>query len=776
MSHMMPEDIMETRRRLRNYGAEEPPAARLPQPGVPEAWPSAGTYRADSQQAGLAALMAIARRIDQDAIGHGASQHVANDQSQNGRGRDHHDRNGRDWDSQYGSAPGQPGGSRTQASGPAWLSATAPPGTGELPVLSPEADAARMASAAGREIVRRRVLDTGALALDVQRRAKGKVAEVTRHGPVIARDTTRRTLRRSTFAPALGRADRVIIAVLSVCWAICLADFWAWWLEPVHQTTVYGTVLNAIVLAYLTCFPVFFVVAINRLRNVSRQVAVPLLKVAFIVTRAPSEPWEVARATLEAMLDQDFPIPYDVWLADEKPDAQILSWCEENGVIVSTRNGVEDYHRPVWPRRTKCKEGNLAYFYDHWGYRSYDVVAQLDCDHKPEPTYLAEMVRPFSDPAVGYVAAPSVCDSNAAESWSARGRLYAEATFHGVFQLGHSAGWSPLCIGSHYAVRTAALRDIGGVGPELAEDFSTSFLMNTAGWHGAFAINAEAHGDGPNTFAAMLVQEFQWSKSLTVLLLRLVPRNLPRLDWAHRFRFIYALLYYSLLTLATVGGMLLAPVAAITGKPWMNVNYFAFLLHWWSLSVWLILMALVMRRRGLLRPPDAPLFSWENWLYMMVRWPYIARGVWAGIKHAVRPSTETFKVTPKGNGRLEVLPATLMAPYLLVSMVCAGSALIGESTNNAAGYVFLCILAAFLFAAVSALVPLLHAREMAARMNVPVLAALRETGLVPLILALAVAIPVVVAAVIYPGYAEQAFGVHLPTLLSTMHWNLRELI
>jgi hypothetical protein len=65
---------------------------------------------------------------------------------------------------------------------------------------------------------------------------------------------------------------------------------------------------------------------------------------------------------------------------------------------------------------------------------------------------------------------------------------------------------------------------------------------------------------------------------------------------------------------------------------------------------------------------------------------------------------------------------------------------------------------------------------MAARMNVPVLAALRETGLVPLILGLAAAIPVVVAAVIYPGYAEQAFGVHLPTLLSTTHWNLRELI
>ena len=115
------------------------------------------------------------------------------------------------------------------------------------------------------------------------------------------------------------------------------------------------------------------------------------------------------------------------------------------------------------------------------------------------------MVRPFADPAIGYVAAPSVCDTNADESWAARGGLFREASFHGAFQLGHSGGWGRACIGSHYAVRTGALRDIGGVGPGLAEDFSTSFLLTSAGWHGAFAIDAEAHGDGPGTFAAMLL-------------------------------------------------------------------------------------------------------------------------------------------------------------------------------------------------------------------------------------------------------------------------------
>src|SRR2546430_15410972 len=139
-------------------------------------------------------------------------------------------------------------------------------------------------------------------------------------------------------------------------------------------------------------------------------------------------------------------------------------------------------------RRTRCKEGNLAYFYDHWGYRHYDVVVQFDCDHRPSPTYLAEMVRPFTDPAVGYVAAPSVCDANAATSWAARGRLYREATFHGAFQLGHSDGWAPACIGSHYAVRTTALQDIGGLRAPPPPGVSTPLPLHPGGWRRAVSV------------------------------------------------------------------------------------------------------------------------------------------------------------------------------------------------------------------------------------------------------------------------------------------------
>ena len=402
---------------------------------------------------------------------------------------------------------------------------------------------------------------------------------------------------------AVSRTDQAAIVVMSGVWLACLVIFWSWWLEPAHRAGMFGLVANSAVLAYVSGFPVFFILSANRLRKVNPRIAIPMLRVAFVVTHAPSEPWPVARTTLEAMLVQNYPLPYDVWLCSERPTEEIVSWCVARGVGVSTRFEKPGYHRDGWPRRTKCKEGNLSYFYDHWGYRHYDVVAQLDCDHVPAPGYLGEMVRPFSDPAIGYVAAPSVCDANAADSWSARGRLHREAGFHGPFQLGHSDGFAPVCIGSHYAVRTSALRDIGGIGPDLAEDFSTTFLLSAAGWHGAFAIDAEAHGDGPNTFAAMTVQEFQWARSLITILLDLVPRNIRRLPWSLRFRFIYALSFYFLLVSTTAAGITLAPIAAVTGLPWINVNYLVFLAHWWSISIWLILIAALLRHRRLLRPP-----------------------------------------------------------------------------------------------------------------------------------------------------------------------------
>ncbi|MGX1267822.1 glycosyltransferase [Streptomyces phaeoluteigriseus] len=579
----------------------------------------------------------------------------------------------------------------------------------------------------------------------------GNVVDVPADGPVLRKPRRSVLPGPDSWVYRLRTPDRMKVALLSVGWWTALVCFWEWWLRDEHRVGWAGFAINSALLLYLSVIPLYFVVVVMRLRVFNPAVAVPRLRTAFVVTRAPSEPWTVARMTLNAMLRQDFPYSYDVWLCDEDPDREILAWCETNGVRVSCRRGVEAYHRDVWPRRTRCKEGNLAHFYDHWGYRDYDVVAQLDVDHVPHSRYLSEMVRPFADPAVGYVAAPSVCDANAATSWAARGRLHREATFHGPMQLGHSDGLAPLCIGSHYAVRTHALRDIGGIGPELAEDFSTTFLLNSAGWHGAFAIDAEAHGDGPLTFAAMVTQEFQWSRSLVVMLLGMLPRHLRRMPGLLRLRFAFALSYYPLLALTTTAGLLLPPVAAITGRPWINVNYGAFLLHFWAMSFFLVLLTGLLRRRGLLRPVDAPLLSWEGWLFGLTRWPYVAWGAAAALVQRVRPRKVVFKVTPKMRDGMEPLPLRVMLPYLLITVVLSSAAVIGELTGPAVGYVFLCLLGSVSYALVTLVVALLHIREAARSAGVRLYRALR-TAAVPLTAGLVAMAPLVWALLMFPTY------------------------
>jgi cellulose synthase (UDP-forming) len=598
------------------------------------------------------------------------------------------------------------------------------------------------------------------LGLELGWLSDGSLASFSGIGPVLARPAELRPrLRHSTFRDALSGRDQTAVVLMSGAWLACVYIFWSWWLEPAHRVGVFGLVANSAVLAYVSGFPAFFIIAVNRLRKVNTDVAVPALRVAFVVAHAPSEPWPVVRRTLDAMLAQSYPLPFDVWFCSERPTEEMTTWCAKQGVKVSTRCAEPEYHRDHWPRRTKCKEGNLAYFYDHWGYRRYDVVAQLDCDHVPGPRYLAEMVRPFADPAIGYVAAPSVCDANAAGSWAARGRLYKEATFHGPFQLGHSAGFAPLCIGSHYAVRTEALRQIGGIGPDLAEDFSTTFLLNSARWHGAFAIDAEAHGDGPNTFPAMTVQEFQWSRSLTTILLGLVPRNLRRLPWRLRFRFLYALSYYGLLVSSTLAGLALAPVAAVTGQPWINVNYLGFLAHWWSISIWLILLTALLRRRRLLRPPRAPLVSWENWLYSLTRWPFVVLGICAALLLLVRPKPVSFKVTPKEAGGLDPLPVKFVLPFTVISVLSAGAAIFGEYvTAAAAGYVYLSVLGGAVYALVAILLPLRHATEVSRAAGVSVVAALRRTARPATFLATGAWAVTLAAVALYPHYAIRVLG------------------
>ncbi|MCA2009343.1 glycosyltransferase family 2 protein [Tritonibacter mobilis] len=506
-----------------------------------------------------------------------------------------------------------------------------------------------------------------------------------------------------------GRLRRKYLA-LALLWLIAAMFFWQWWLRPDHYTSwyLYWPVT-------LCVFWVFFVQAYLLVFFLRAQHATGSLaalgphRVAMVVTKAPSEPFDVVRVTLQAMLAQD--VPHDTWLADEDPDQETLEWCARHGVQVSTRKGVEDYHQKTWPRRTRCKEGNLAYFYDHYGYDRYDFVSQLDADHVPQPNYLKEILRAFVDPDVGYVSAPSICSQNSANSWAARSRLHNEAIFHGVVQAGYANGWAPMCIGSHYAVRTKALREIGGLGPELAEDHSTSMMMNAGGWRGMHALDAIALGDGPETFVDLIVQEFQWSRSLMTIFLQYTPRYFANLSVRQRFQFVFCQLWYPLM--ASFMAMMYAfPVIALVfDVRYININFPAFLLFVAPSA--LALMALVwnVRSDGLFRPYDAKVFGWEKLAFCFSQWPWVLRGNAAAIRDSLSGGFVDFRVTPKGSATVAAIPWVVLIPYLVLALTSLIPVLLIDDISDAAGFYIFALINAFIYTALFAVIALRHLIE-----------------------------------------------------------------
>ncbi|MGH2874592.1 MAG: glycosyltransferase family 2 protein [Solirubrobacteraceae bacterium] len=526
------------------------------------------------------------------------------------------------------------------------------------------------------------------------------------------RRSRRRDRHDRHLRPGLRVGQRLRLACLILAWGLLTGVAWIWWLQPSHVSSLPTLLLSSGLLALESVLlPVWFYFWIWRLRHPDPALQPPPLRTAMIVTKAPSEPWPIVRTTLEAMLAQDFPLPYDVWLADESPAVETLYWCDEHGVLVSSREGVAEYHRPTWPRRTRCKEGNLAHFYDMWGYDSYDIVAQLDADHVPEPDYLRHITAPFHDPLVGYVAAPSICDRNAASSWSARGRLYAEATLHGPTQAGHSGGYAPSCIGSHYAVRTAALRQIGGLGPELAEDFTTTLMMSSAGWQGVFAIDAEAHGDGPETFADCMTQEFQWSRSMMNVLLGIGRECRPGLSRRARTRLGFCLWWYPLFGLLMLASVLMPLGAIVTRTPLMVLSFGSFWLHFAPPMLVLLATAVWLRTVGWLRPRRARPISWEMALFQLARWPWALLGCAHAVAGRIARREFSFKVTPKGAAGIKPLPARVVLPYLVIAGVSALPALSGLHAGAAHGYYLLATINAVLYAITAVAVVALHVRE-----------------------------------------------------------------
>jgi len=271
----------------------------------------------------------------------------------------------------------------------------------------------------------------------------------------------------------------------------------------------------------------------------------------------------------------------------------------------------------------------------------------MDADHVPGENYLEEMIRPFIDEKVGYVSAPSICDLNASESWTAREgcirKQLCMAAAGRIFQwLCPAVHRVTLCRANQGIERNRRIRPRAGRRSFHNPDDERLRMERHS------CDQCRSSWEGPPDIAACITQEFQWSRSLMILLLTELPKYWKRLPLKLKVLFLFSELWYPVFSLMFLLGTFLPVIAVITGNPWITVSFIDFLLY--SIPVNLATLAIVwfLKMNGWFRPSNAPVISWEIALFQLFRWPWALFGSIMGIVVTVKKKTPGFKVTPKG--------------------------------------------------------------------------------------------------------------------------------
>jgi cellulose synthase (UDP-forming) len=514
--------------------------------------------------------------------------------------------------------------------------------------------------------------------------------------------TTKSLSRRNSFVTSNSKPtamhksiynffEKVLLNFFILVWIGLFALFIFWWFTTTTVFTLWAFILTSMTVLWLPVISLYFIFFSSRARkNIKASDTTRMGRIAMITTKIPSEDFELIKRSLWAMKNQKYPYKYDVWLADEDPQKDTIAWCMSNGVRISTRKGNPDYHRDIHPRKAKTKEGNLSYFYDHWGYRDYDFVVQFDADHAPEPDFLTHVMAEFKDPKVGYVSSPSITDGNLESSWTVRARCYWESTNHGPIQSGAHSGFAPVMFGSHYSHRVTALRDIGGIAPEIAEDLTTTLTYNARGWRGAHALNAIAHGYGAVGVEDSMIQEYQWAL-VGMRAWFFVSRKLFwDLGLKVKMQFIVWHMWYPLVSFVTLISCFLPLYAILSQDAIVSVKGDEFVFFYLWLNGLFTLYVLFLRAKNMFRPVFSWHLAWETAVFQILQWPWIMIGSIEGFIQGIMrvpfyKAKGKVKITDKTDGARS-LTGLFILPHFIIILANSLGILFTSFNEQVVGY------------------------------------------------------------------------------------------
>lgn len=208
-----------------------------------------------------------------------------------------------------------------------------------------------------------------------------------------------------------------------------------------------------------------------------------------------------------------------------------------------------------------------------------------------------------------------------------------------------------------------------------------------------------------------MVQEFQWSRSLVVILLTMMPKYWGKLSLKLKIQFLFSELWYPLFGMTMLLGLFIPILAVATGLPWVSAIFTEFLAH--SIPVVLSIIAIVwyLKFKNLLKPVNSPVMSFEAVIFQLVRWPWALYGSLMGAVTAIGGKSTSFKVTPKGLLVREVLDWKLYFPYVIIILISLIPVFFMPEKGQADGYFFFLILNTTMYWAVLYVLLFFHRKD-----------------------------------------------------------------
>lgn len=213
----------------------------------------------------------------------------------------------------------------------------------------------------------------------------------------------------------------------------------------------------------------------------------------------------------------------------------LRSFCEQDYPVFQVVFGVRDASDPAvgvverlvadLPGRDLClvvsdravglnaKASNLS---NMSGAAKYDLLVVADSDMRVERTYLARVVGPLADPAVGVVTCLYSGRSEGG-TWAALGAMFINEWFLPSVLVARAFRPGRFCFGATMAVRRDALEATGGfaaLASYLADDYVLGALMNQRGLRVALSSYLPENRVSEPSLAALFSHELRWARTV----------------------------------------------------------------------------------------------------------------------------------------------------------------------------------------------------------------------------------------------------------------------